>query len=435
MYDYAIMNGKLYINGHWETRNLYIDKGEIALISEDFLDANEVADADGLEVLPGVIDPHVHFELDLGKIKSVDDFYHGTVAAAYGGVTSIVDFLDPAANAEELQVAFDKRLALAKKSVVDFRLHACIKNPTGDLEEFVKKMKSLDIHTLKLFTTYSDSGRRTYDDDIIKLLKLSDKYHFLLLAHVENDDLIRLDREFTYQDLPISRSSEAERTEALKLAELVRVHGGKLYMVHLSDGHTLEALIENYSDILNKRFFVESCPQYFTFTNEDLQREDGYLYSFAPPLRDFVGRKLLFINQKYIDTIGTDHCAFNVADKKGKMLFEMPLGIGGVEHSFTIMRHHLGDAAINKMTANIARIQGLTGKGEIKVGNDADLLLFKPEPRSLILDQHGNADYSLYIGQPSHGQVLSTMVRGQFVIKNRAYIGGQGKWIKGRDIV
>ncbi|MDD4303578.1 MAG: amidohydrolase family protein [Bacilli bacterium] len=434
MYDYAIMNGKLYINGHWETHNLYISEGKIALISDDFLDAAHVTDADGLEVLPGIIDPHVHFELDLGKYKSVDDFYHGTVAAAYGGVTSIVDFLDPAGNADELQKAFDKRMALAKNSVVDFRLHACIKNPSGDLEEFVKKMKSLDMHTLKLFTTYSDSGRRTYEKDIIKLLELSEKYKFLLLAHIENDELIRLDKDFTYQDLPISRSSEAERSEALKLAQLVRDHGGKLYMVHLSDGHTLEALIENYGDILNRRFFVESCPQYFTFTNDDLQREDGYLYTFAPPLRGFVSRKLLFVNQKHIDTIGTDHCAFNVADKKGKMLFEMPLGIGGIEHSFTIMRHHLGDAVINKMTVNIARIQGLEGKGEIKVGNDADLVFFKPAPRSLILDQHGRADYSLYIGQPSHGQVISTMVRGQFVIENRVYQGGRGQWIKGRDI-
>jgi dihydropyrimidinase len=116
------------------------------------------------------------------------------------------------------------------------------------------------------------------------------------------------------------------------------------------------------------------------------------------------------------------------------MLFEMPLGIGGIEHSFTIMRHHLGDAVINKMTSNIARIQGLVGKGEIKVGNDADLVIFKSEPRSIILDQHGNSDYSLYIGQPSHGQVISTMVRGHFVIENRVYQGGQGHWIKGRDI-
>ena len=434
MYDYAIMNGRLYINGRWDTLNVYIEKGKFAHISDQFLPALEVIDADGLDVLPGVIDPHVHFELDLGAMKSVDDFYHGSVAAAYGGVTTIVDFLDPAANAEELQKTFDKRMTSAQKSVVDFRLHATIKNPNGSLEEFVKKMKSLDLHTLKLFTTYSDSGRRTYDAQIIELLKLSKKYHFLLLAHVEHDEMIRLDKDFTYQDLPISRPSLAERSEALKLAGFVRKYGGYLYMVHVSSGRTIEALLEQYADLLNKRFFIESCPQYFTFTNEMLEREDGYLYAFAPPLRSFISRTLLFDHQKNIDTIGTDHCAFNQADKKDKLLKDMPLGIGGVEHSLTIMRHHLGDAAIDKMTSNVARIQGLVGKGEIKVGNDADLVLFKVEPRRPILDKHGLADYSLYLGLPSHGLVISTMVRGNFVIRDRVFLGGQGQWVKERDI-
>jgi dihydropyrimidinase len=213
MYDYAIMNGKLYINGHWETHNLYISEGKIALITMTFWTRLMSPMPMDSKSCPHHRPP-CPFELDLGKYKSVDDFYHGTVAAAYGGVTSIVDFLDPAGNADELQKAFDKRMALAKNSVVDFRLHACIKNPSGDLEEFVKKMKSLDMHTLKLFTTYSDSGRRTYEKDIIKRLNYPKNINLALGAH-RNDELIRLDKDFTYQDLPISRSSEAERSEAL----------------------------------------------------------------------------------------------------------------------------------------------------------------------------------------------------------------------------
>lgn len=432
MYDYAIMNGSVYLDGRFQTTNLYIQGDKIALISDEYLSATHVIDAEGLEVLPGIIDPHVHFGLKVGVMKSVDDFYHGSVAAAYGGVTSIIDFLDPASNAEELEKAYYQRLNLAQNSVIDYRLHACLKDPDGDIEQFILKMKELDLHTLKIFTTYSDTNRRTYDEDIIKLLKLTKKYDFLLLVHVENDGLIRIEKDFTYQDLPISRPSQSEENEALKLAGFVRDYGGRLYMVHLSSGNTIASLKEHYADVLNKSFYVESCPQYFTFTNECYEREDGFLYTMAPPLRSFSSRKLLFEHQANIDTIGTDHCAFNAADKKDRLLKEIPLGVGSIEHSFTIMRHHLGDSVIKKMTKNVADLHYLSQKGEIKVGNDADLVLFKKEPRSIILDKHGKADYSLYIGQPSSGQVISTMVRGTFIILDRVFLGGEGQWIKGR---
>jgi len=435
MYDYAILNGKLYIDGAWVQKNLYVQNEKIALIDKALFPSREVMDAQGLEVLPGVIDPHVHFDLDLGWIHSVDDFYYGSVAAAFGGVTSIIDFLDPASNAEELEAAYRKRLALASKCQVDYQFHATIKKPTGNLEAFVLKMKGLGMHTLKLFTTYSDSGRRTYDESIIELLKLSNKHHFLIEAHIENDDMIKLNPKYTYKDLLISRPSESETTETLKLAGYVRKYGGHFYMVHLSSGRTLEALVKDYSDILNKSFFVESCPQYFTFTSDVLQKENGYLYSFAPPLRSIEEQRLLFDYADRIDTIGTDHCAFNRSEKMKKSLKKTPLGIGGIEFSLPVMRHHLGDAAINKMTLRVASLMGLDKKGKLEVGYDADLALFKPDANRVITISHGLADYSVYTGQRAAGIVVSTMVRGHFIMKDRQFLGGTGKWVKGNEII
>lgn len=433
MYDQAIIKGKAYINNKWEEKNIYIIGEKIALISDKVLPAKKVIDASGYEVLPGIIDPHVHFELDLGFIKSVDNFYSGSVAAAYGGVTSYVDFLEPVDCVKDLEPAFKRRLALAEKSVVDYHFHATIKCPKGNLEDFVKKMKELGMNTLKIFTTYSDSGRRTYDKEIIELLNLSKKYKFLIMAHIENDDLIDLNPKFTHKDLTISRSSESETTEVLKIAQFVRETKGWLYMAHLSSGETLRRLVEEFTDILNTHFIVESCPQYFSFNKDVLLKEKGELYTFAPPLRSQKENDLLFKYSNYVYTIGTDHCAFMSEDKKKQFLHETPLGIGAVEHSLNVMRHHLGDDVLTKMTDRVAYTQGFRTKGEIKVGFDADFVIYQTDEEAKCLNNHGTCDYSIFKNYPAAGKVISTMVRGKFIINEGKFVGGKGKWIKGSD--
>ena len=277
MNDLLIKNGLVFLKGNWVKTNLAVLGEKISYIGNDEATSKEVLDAEGLKVLPGLIDPHVHFELNCGRVTSCDDFYTGSVCAAYGGVTTIIDFLDPTRNAEELEKSYYERIALAKKSLVDYHMHACIREPNGDLEEYVKTVVKLGMRTIKLFTTYSDTHRRTYDKDILELLRLSKKYNIMIEAHIENDDLIDLRDEYTYKDLPVSRPSLSETSEALKLAKIVRETGGNFYMVHCSSGETLKALKEQFSDILGKNFFVESCPQSRTSSGQQQRRASGDL--------------------------------------------------------------------------------------------------------------------------------------------------------------
>ncbi len=429
MNDLLVKNGLVFLKGKWVKTNLAVLGEKIVYIGEKEQEATEVIDAEGLKVLPGLIDPHIHFELNCGRVTSCDDFYSGSIAAAYGGVTTYVDFLDPTSNAEELEKSYYERIALAKKSVVDYHMHACIKMPNGDLEEYVKTVVKLGMRTIKLFTTYSDTGRRTYDKDIIELLKLSKKYNVMICAHIENDDLIDLREGYTFKDLPVSRPSISETSEALKLAKIVRETGGNFYMVHCSSGETLKALKEQFSDILGKNFFVESCPQYFVFNNSVLEEDNGKLFTFAPPLRSERERQLLVANYKDIISIGTDHCAFMKKEKDFPRLMGFPLGVGGIEHSFSIMYKRFGEEIIDKMSKNTGILQDFPTKGELEVGKDADISIFKEVPDFIEKENHGTCDYSIYDGVLGSGEFVHVINRGKFVIKNRKLIPHVGKEI------
>ena len=425
-----ITKGKVYIDGKWQNVNIFIKDGRFAYIGNDFLEAEEVIDAEGLKIIPGLIDPHVHFALYCGTVTSVDDFVTGSICAAYGGVTTIIDFLDPTRNAEELEQSFKERLALAEGCNVDYHFHSCIREPNGDLEQYVLKMKELGMNTIKLFTTYSETHRRTYDKDIIELLKLTKKHNFLVTAHIENDELVSLKPEYSCTYIAEARPSKCEITEALRLAGYAKDTDGYLYMVHCSSGETLKELIVQYNDILGKHFFVESCPQYFAFNKEVLDTEQGYLYTFAPPLRSKKEQELLIKNIDFVNTIGTDHCAFMSEDKRTHpSLVGHPLGIGGIESSFLVMHKLFGDKIIDKMSANIADLEGFSKKGHIRLGNDADLVFIKDVPEYPIGKPHGTCDYSIYEGIKVKEKIVHTMLRGKFILKDEVFLGGKGELI------
>lgn len=425
-----VKNGKVYIDGKWQDVNILIEDEHFAYIGKEEKEADDVIDASGLKVIPGLIDPHVHFALYCGTVTSVDDFEAGTRCAAYGGITTIIDFLDPTRNARKLERSFYDRLSLAKGSHVDYHFHACIKEPDADLEQYVLMMKKLGMNTIKLFTTYSETRRRTYDPDIIKLLELTKKYNFLVTAHIENDELVSLKPEYTCTYISEARPSECEYTEALKLAGFAKETQGYLYMVHCSSGETLERLINQYGDILGKHFFVESCPQYFTFNKEVLKTEQGYLYTFAPPLRSKEEQEKLIKNIDYVNTIGTDHCSFMSKDKKDHpSLVGHPLGIGGIESSFLVLHKQFGDQIIDKMSKNIAVLEGFSQKGTISVGKDADLAFIKEVDEYPIGKPHGKCDYSIYEGVKVKEKIVHTMLRGKFVLRDEKFLGGKGELI------
>lgn len=426
MYDLRILHGAVYLDGVFENTNVYIKNGIIVAITTDEHDALETYDCNGDFVFPGIIDPHTHFELDLGNISSVDDFYTGTKAAAFGGVTTIIDFMEPVQTSRELERAFHRRQHQAKKSVIDYKLHACLRDPK-DIPSITKTMNKFNLNTVKIFTTYSDSSRRTYDPEIKTLLKHTVTDNFMVTAHIENDEMIDLDPDALYNQLPDKRPTESETSEALKLAEFVRETNGYLYMVHCSSGKTIQALKKHYGDLLHTHFLVESCPHYFTFDRRVLDKEDGYLYTMAPPLRSDDEQQLLIDNINEIDTIGTDHCTFRKGHKMHDKISDMPLGVGGVEESFRILYTKFGDTIVDKMTKNVAKAHRLfPQKGILQVGSDADMFVYHKTP-SIIRLGHGTCDYTIYQGMKVNGNIRSTISHGRFVVKDGVFIPKKGR--------
>lgn len=431
MYDLGIIGGQLYIDGNYYNENLYIRRGKIHTISNQLLECREYYYAEGKKVFPGFIDAHVHFELDAGKYKSCDTFYSGSISAAFGGITTFIDFLDPISTAYALEKALVDRRKLAEKSVIDYAFHATLKNPKNEVFKIIKEMERLHLPSVKIFTTYSESGRRTYDAEIKQLLEMSKANKFVVLAHIENDALIHLKESFVVSDLPISRSSQAETDETLKLAAYTKDLDGQLSMVHLSSGKTLKLLKEQYPNLLNKDFWIESCPHYFTFNSNIYEIEEGHLYTMAPPLRSEEENILLNNLINYVDTIGTDHCPFIKQEKNHRELVNIPMGIGGVEHSFNIMYSLFKEKAIDKMTINPAKIHNLyPKKGTLLEGADADIVIYDPSNKHIINEDHSLCDYTVYKGINVDGEIESTISKGHFVMKKRVFLGGQGQYIR-----
>lgn len=431
MYDLGIVNGNIYVDGKWTAGNLYIKDGKIAAICEGFMEAAEEYDCRGNLVLPGFIDPHVHLSMDAYPYKTVDSFYTGTVAAAFGGITTIIDFLDSAYAEADIEKLYNERMELAQKSVIDYGFHAAVAALRGSVRDTAVKALELGMPTIKIYTTYKEQGWNTPDRITDELLSISKDYGLRILAHAENDDLLMKNEEIPVSMHEAARPVLAEISEVIKLAEIAEYRNGELYIVHVSSGSTVERLKEKYKKMLGRSLILESCPHYFTFSSDVYRERDGYLYTMTPPLRCTREVEDLRKSIPYINTIATDHCSFKRSYKCQNNVNKIPMGVGGIEYSFQIMYNMFGNAIIDKYTKNVAMAHGLfPKKGVLLPGADADVVIFDAEADCILYDNHSACDYSIYNNVRVKGQVVSTVARGRFVVRDRVFYGGQGSYIE-----
>ena len=411
----------------------------------------EMIDASGKLVLPGAVDIHTHMDLDVGIARAIDDFYTGTVAAACGGTTTIVDHMafGPKGCSPWHQVKEYHRLADGN-AVVDYGFHGVLQHVNDEVtDEMAEIAEAEGITSFKVYMTYDF---RLDDLDLMKILERAGREHILIASHCENHGIVTCFREQFVKEgktqtrwHPVSRPPEAEAEAVSRLLYLAQAAGeAPVYIVHLSTRRGLEEF-RKAKAAGQAHIGAETCPQYLLL-DEKLydDPQEGLKAVMAPPLRRQEDRDALWqaLAGNELDTVATDHCPFTFAKQKqqGAQDFtKCPSGAPGVEERLILLYSEgvrKGRITLPQLVhyacTNPARVAGLyPRKGTIEKGADADLVILDPEKEWTLTTQrmHSAVDYSCYEGMKISGAVEQVLLRGKTVALNGAFTGERGDGI------
>lgn len=456
-----IKNGTIVTDSQVFRADLLIEDGKIRLIGEN-LDTNdaEVIDAAGKYVFPGGVDVHTHMDLQAGKYRAVDDFYDGTVAAACGGTTTIVDHMafGPKGCSLWHQVEEYHRIADGK-AVIDYGFHGVIQHVNDTvLKEMGEIAAQEGITSFKVYTTYDFMIK---DDGLYQVLKQAKEDGIVIAVHCENDGVINHLRHKYIENgctepkyHPLSRPAGCEAEAIDRMIHLAAMAGdAPLYIVHLSSKEgLLEVMKARKAHQAN--LAVETCTQYLTLTDDMYQDpQEGLKAIMSPPLRRKEDNEALWaaLRDDLLDTVATDHCPFNyqVEKQAGANDFTAcPNGAPGVEERFRVMYSEgvaKGQISLTQfvkyLCTNPARMYGLyPQKGTLLPGSDADIVIFDPQKSRILThdDMHSAVDYTCYEGMKVQGDIDLVMQRGNVIVKDNQFLGkrGDGRYLKrGKGII
>jgi dihydropyrimidinase len=423
--------------------DVFVEGERVSLIGESLdLAADRVIDASGKYVLPGAIDPHTHLEMPWRGKTTVDDFYHGHVAAAFGGTTTHVDFCiqDKGQTfAEALETWHAKREG---KALIDNGFHIIVTDLSengGTLEELATLPDEHGVSSYKLFMAYNDSLRIS-DEGLFQVMQVAAKTGACVMVHAENGDAIEVliaDAVAAGNLGPIhhalTRPPEVEGEATNRAIQLAHVAGAPLYVVHVSCEESLEPI-----QIARRKgwdVWGETCTQYFFVDISFLERLENFEagnYVYTPPPRPKKNQEILWnaIRTNDLQVVSTDHCAYTKEQKLlGKDDFRaIPNGAVGMEnrlmmiHTFGVRE---GRITLNRMvellSTNPAKLFGMyPKKGTIAVGSDADIVIFDPDREFTISAEthHSACDINIFEGTTVNGVPEIVLRRGEVIVEN-----------------
>ena len=424
----------------------------------------EVIDAAGMLVMPGGIDVHTHFDLPMFNSVSSDDHYSGHKAAAFGGTTTVIDFVP--LDSPSLFTSIDKWHEKAdSKAAVDFGFHMNITRLDEKVMNEIPLLPSEGITSLKVFTAYNDRLRLD-DGNIFRVLRIAGEQQLLTMLHAENGDIIEILVEEALSQGHVSPEWHARTRPAwgavesvLKAVSLAAQAEAPIYIVHMNARGEVDML--EYAQRLGIEVIGETCPQYLLLNENYLCRPDGAKFVCSPPLRTIMDNEALWkgVINGSVTVIGTDHCSFffdgtqsiayegNSIAIPGKELgkgdfTKIPNGLPGVGDRLPVMWTYgvrTGKITPNQFVAihatNPAKYFGLyPSKGTLQIGSDADIIIWDPIKAIYYgkdVAKH-RTDYNLFEGWCLTGFPTKVILRGNLIVDDGKWYGrrGMGRYLK-----
>lgn len=446
---YLLKGGMVVSGSGTRTADVLIEDEKITAVEKEILDtAAKVIDVSGKLILPGFIDPHTHFDLEVSGTVTADDFETGTKAAIVGGTTCIIDFATQNKGETLSEGLSHWNQKANNRSSCDYGFHMAISEWNSHVSEEIVDMFQAGITSFKIYMTYAS---RVCDGEMYEILDRVKEYGGIVGVHCENgeliDELIQKQKEagnFSPSAHPVSRPACVESEAINRLLTVARLVDTPVVVVHLSTKEGYEQIQQ--SVMRGQKVYIETCPQYLLMDESKyyLPGFESAKYVISPPLRTKEDRQCLWnaLKEDKIHTIATDHCSFNTKQKEMGIddYTKIPNGMPGVETRATLMYTYgvlEGKISLEQMCKYIAenpsKLYGMSfRKGFIKEGFDADIVIWDPDYEGVITtkEQMTNIDYAPFEGTRVKGRASKVFLRGQLVVKDGIIINSNcGKYI------
>lgn len=461
MFDLLIKNGWVVSPDSTLQLDIAIKEGRIVVLGTgDLGPAERVIDAAGKYVLPGALDAHMHVEAPFQGCFGANDFYTQSISAAFGGVTTIMDFTNTF-RGDSLLEAVQRRKEEMKKSAIDYGIHVKIVETPPSVIEELEKVVEEGCPSFKVFMTYRKEGVMAEDETLLQVFEKAKELGALAMVHAEsnaiaerNIEQFREQGNLSWPQFARSKPTLCEAEAVSRSVHFAKYAGNALLLVHTTCAEGLQTARQAQQE--GYPIYVEACPHYlFLFDELYEDAEHGHLAICSPPLRTRREADALWeaMQTGIVTVTGSDDCTYSQEEKSmflekdatGRIIPDFTKvvnGLSGLETRVPLLYSEgvgKGRLTINQLCAllstNVAKLFGcFPQKGIIAPGSDADLVLLDPDKEVTLSPEvlHNNIDYSLFTGMKVKGYPVMTIAGGKVIVEDGRFCGerGAGRFIQ-----